>query len=61
MLEQERRNMSNDIFQKKVDQKYDVYYNNLHGNGGNMKNNSTSIRGIFGSSQDDVASLRMGE
>lgn len=29
MLEAERRNQSNDVFQKKVDQKYDSYFNNL--------------------------------
>jgi len=29
MLEAERRNQSHDIFQKKYDEKFDNYYNNI--------------------------------
>ncbi len=61
MLEAERRNQSNDVFQKKVDQKCDSYFNNLQGAGGNVKNNSTSIRGIFGSSLDERTSIKGGD
>jgi hypothetical protein len=47
MLEAERRNQSQDIFQKKVDEKMDSYFNNIS-SVPNFKNNSNSIRGIFG-------------
>lgn len=47
MLEIERRNQSHDIFAKKYDEKFDNYFNNIQGVP-NIKNNSQSMRGIFG-------------
>ncbi len=47
MLEIERRNQSHDIFQKKYEEKFDNYFNNI--SVPNYKNNSSSMRGIFGS------------
>ena len=47
MLEIERRNQSHDVFQKKYDEKYENYYNNLAAIP-NQKNNSSSMQGIFG-------------
>jgi hypothetical protein len=38
------------VFQKKYEEKYDKYYNNVNsGHPVNMKNNSSGVRGIFGS------------
>ncbi len=42
MLEIERRNQSHDVFQKKYDEKYENYYNNLAAIP-NYKNNSSSM------------------
>ncbi|CDW85506.1 UNKNOWN [Stylonychia lemnae] len=51
MLEQERRNQSHDVFQKKYEEKLDQYYNNLsNAQQSNMKNHSTGMKGIFGGS-----------
>lgn len=47
MLEAERRNQSQDIFAKKYDEKFDNYFNNIT-SVPNFKNNSSSMRGIFG-------------
>ena len=47
MLEMERRNQSHDVFQKKYDEKFDSYFNNITSMP-NLKNNSSSMRGIFG-------------
>ncbi len=47
MLEIERRNQSHDIFQKKYDEKFDNYFNNIT-SVPNLKNNSSSMQGIFG-------------
>ena len=49
MLEQERRNMSQDVFQRKLEEKYDKYFNNVNsGLPANLKNNSSGVRGVFG-------------
>ena len=55
MLEIERRNQSHDIFQKKVDEKFDNYFNSMS-DVPNFKNNSSSMRGIFGGLQGDPTS-----
>ena len=49
MLEQERRNQSQDVFAKKYEQKLDNYYNNLaNSHQSNMKNHSSGVSHIFG-------------
>jgi len=53
MLEIERKNQQHDVFQKKYDEKLDKYQNNLNaGHLTNIKNNSSSIRGIFGGAEE---------
>lgn len=49
MLEQERRNQSQDVFAKKYEQRLESYYNNLqNAHQTNMKNNSVGMKGVFG-------------
>jgi hypothetical protein len=47
MLELERRNQSMDVFQEKLDEKYDSYFQNI--NVPNYKNVSQGMKGIMGS------------
>jgi hypothetical protein len=47
MLELERRNQSMDVFEKKLDEKYDSYFQNI--NVPNFKNVSQGMKGIMGS------------
>lgn len=46
MLEQERRNLSQDVFAKKYDEKFDSYFNHI--NVPNFKNQSSGVGGVFG-------------
>ena len=47
MLEMERRNASQDVFAKKYDEKFDNYFRDISAVA-NLKNNSSSMQGIFG-------------
>lgn len=43
--------MSQDVFQKKLEEKYDKYFNNVNsGVPANLKNNSSGVKGVFGGS-----------
>ncbi len=43
----ERRNASQDVFAKKIDEKFDNYYRDISAVP-NLKNNSSSMQGILG-------------
>ena len=47
ILEMERRNASHEVFAKKYDEKFDNYFKDIT-SVPNLKNNSSSMRGIFG-------------
>jgi hypothetical protein len=47
MLELERRNASHEVFAKKYDEKFDNYFRDISAVP-NLKNNSSSMQGIFG-------------
>ena len=51
MLEMERRNASHEVFAKKYDEKFDNSFRDISAVP-NLKNNSSSMQGIFGGPPD---------